>query len=272
MIPNYRKYLEQVKNSQRTTSFTKSSTTTQAGRPYSLWLQTPNAGVAPTTAAVPDNTTAGALTSNTAITGGKILRFLNTDIVSSATAVLFILCDRLSHQGGLVCNSSGIIGQQTNLPTTPLTRYTTGVGVYAGLEFYGVAGGNTSTFIFKYTNEKGVAGRMTYPTQAGGSGFGTTNYRFIIAPLFQNDQGVRSVEEMQCSISTGDTGSCGVTLFKPLLFVPVFAPNFPSSIDAVLGAGSRFVQIQSTACLFWLAITYSTSTGTVLGRLSFAED
>jgi hypothetical protein len=268
MIPNYSKYKEQVNSPQRIVDFVKSSTTTQAGRPYSLWASTPNAGAVPTTAAACDNTLAGALTSNTAITANKILRFLNIDIASSFS--LFILCDRLSHQGGLLCNT--VKGQQTNLPTAALTRYTDGVGVYAGLEFSGVSGGTPSTYILRYTNDKGTANRMSYPTQVGGSQYGTTAQRFIITPLFQGDRGIRSVEEFQLTINTGDTGACGLVLFKPLLYVPMYVQNYTESIDAVLGAGARFVQIQNTACLFWLAVTYSTLTGTVVGSVSFGED
>ncbi len=110
---------------------TKNSLTTVAGRNYSLWNIAPLAGATPTTAVVPDRTTAGAMGQ---FNGGALSLRVIQQILGQANKGCLVLCDRLGHQAGL----SGTVttAQSTNLPTAALTRYTTGDGVFACLEIY----------------------------------------------------------------------------------------------------------------------------------------
>jgi hypothetical protein len=100
----------------------KISLTTILGRPSSLFVTTPFAGAAPTTAVVPTNSRAnGFLGQRNA--GAEKLRLGRLAAAASQTGV-FLLCDRLSHQGGLAGNVA--TSQTTNLATAALTRYTSG--------------------------------------------------------------------------------------------------------------------------------------------------
>jgi hypothetical protein len=162
-------------------------------------------------------------------------------------AATVILADRLVHTDGL----SGTVttAQTTNLPTTALTRYTSGVGVLAALEIYGALGATATTFTCSYTNSGGTSGRTSpaYP-------IGSTTYnqvgRFLIMPMQAGDVGVKSVESVTVLASTLTAGNFGVTLFKPLYahFDPFTFAQGPVVQDFVNTA--LLPQIQNGACLF----------------------
>lgn len=126
-----------------------------------------------------------------------------------------LLIDRLSHTGGL--DGTVTTAQTTNLPTAALTRYADGEGVLAALTYYDATGTTNHSITCSYTNSAGVAGRTgTLPlidaTPATGF-FGTFG-------LEGADTGVRSVESVTWSVSSGTAGDVGVVLYKPLVTIP----------------------------------------------------
>lgn len=251
----------------RVSTFAKPGLTTAAGRLYSSWLtagQDLGAGVAPTTAAVPSSTLAGAIGQADSTSGA--LRCLLAEVASNTTPVL-VLCDRLSHSGGLSAIVTG--AQTTNLPTAALTRNTTGEGVQIALEIYTQIGTTATTITVSYTNQAGTAGR-TSPAIV----FGGTNYReasrFIPVPLQAGDTGVRSVENVNIAVSTGTAGAFGVTLYEPLLPIFIPADGRQATFDALLGGGMMCPEILDGACLFWTFSTPSTTTA-FAGMLNFVE-
>lgn len=125
----------------------------------------------------------------------------------------WLLMDRLVHQGGLDMNIN--TAQTTNLPTTALTRYTSGAGVMIGLQVY-TAGGATNTVVsVSYTNQAGTSGHTGTVTFID-----TPNIaNFFWVGLQAGDSGVRSVESVTLSAATGITGNLGVVLFKPLAYL-----------------------------------------------------
>ena len=127
-IADYTTYKAEVAAPFQTLQHTKDSLTTVAGRLYSLWDTAPFAGAAPTTAAVPTSATTGAWGQQNS---SGVQRVASVE-ASMAQGGYLIIADRLSHQGGL----SGTVttAQTTNLGTAALTRYTSGIGVMAGLE------------------------------------------------------------------------------------------------------------------------------------------
>lgn len=249
------------------------------GRLYSTWMWGSNVGAAPTTAAVPARNIAGALGQQNG--GGTALRIAGikwsslqipaTNIVNAGAT--WILCDRLSHQGGL----SGTVTtpQTTNLPTAALTRYTSGVGVFACLEIYTQIGASGPfTVTATYTNQAGTGGKVTPTVQ-----FGNTSYReawrAIILPNFAGDNGFRSVESVTISSSTGTAGNFGVTLFKPLLYISTGHQEIISA-EPVLGTlGGGYPEILDDACLYWMFYPVSATmgaTGASQYEISLAED
>lgn len=246
----------------------RNALTTVAGRLYSGWLasgSTLGAGSTPSTAVVPTRTDAGAIGQADAITD---LRLGQTQMNRTA-AGLWILCDRLSHQGGL--SGTDTAAQTTNLPTAALTRYTTGEGVLAALEIYTAVGSTGTTVSVSYTNQSGSTGRTSPLTTFGGTGFNAAS-RFIVLPLQQGDSGVRAVASVDLVASTATAGNFGVTLFKPLAFLPIpFSSNDTFFFDAIRNLGGQLPKIEAGACLFWLFLPQGTSGGQTLSTLTFTD-
>lgn len=245
--------------------FSKNSITTVAGRLYDLWTTAPDAGAVPTTAVVPTRATVGAL--------GQFNPAADMQLIRAAVATAGIgvpwLIDRLSHQGGL----SAIVttAQTTNLPTAALTRYTDGIGVMMGLTIYTIIGTTATTVTVSYTNELGTAGRISQATAFGGTAFREAA-RFILLPLQVGDQGVRSVQSVTVLATTGTAGNFGVTLFRPIAVLPVPIPGQSFEWDPLFNLGAQAPNIVDNACLSWLALPLTTTTGILQGELSFAEN
>lgn len=224
---------------------------TPSGILSSSWLSTPLAGAAPTTAATCDNTTTGALNKDTGAGTNSLDMYLcEAHGRNNANAEMNVwIVDRLSHMGGLSGTTTGTI--TTNLPTAALTRYTDGVGVMAAVEIYTAIGTTATVARISYTNQAGTAGR-TSKDIVFGSGAYNAVARVLIFPLQDGDTGVRSVESITVTATTGTAGNYGITLFKPLIYIP--ATNLTSApystlFDPLVGGGGQFEKITSGACL-----------------------
>jgi hypothetical protein len=243
--------------------WTKDINLTVSARIGSSWLSTPNAGATPTTAAALTAASTGALlvtppfstfTNSTYLVGAEFA------IPTTQLSMAFVLCDRLSHQGGL----SGTVttAQTTNLPTAALTRYTTGAGVMIALEIYTIIGTTATTVTASYTNQAGTAGRTTKAVTFGGTANREVGRVFVL-PLQDGDTGARSVESVTVLANTTSAGAFGVTLFKPLATFPNLSAINPSW-DGVISGGDKLPRVQSNACL-WLI-----GSGSVTGSLSYS--
>lgn len=239
-----------------------------AAQPSSSWTLTtqPVAGAAPTTAVVPTNATVGSLGQQNG--GTPVLRMVGWDLYVNGGHVW--VADRLSHQGGL--DATVTTAQTTNLPTAALTRYTNGVGVMAALEIYTQIGITGTTVSASYTNSAGTAGR-TSPL----INFGNTNFRevahFFILPLQQGDLGVKSVESVTVTATTGTAGNFGVTLFRPLVPLSVITSLSPymSMQNAMIHLGGFLPEVLDNACL-WFVDFAGVATNVLQGDIRFAED
>jgi hypothetical protein len=247
---------------------TKGPVTTIAGRPYDLFTAAAVAGTAPTTAAVPTNATTGALPIQNGDTGQL---WVPGARLSSNVSGTFILCDRLSHSGGLSGTGTGV-AQTTNLPTAALTRYTSGVGVMAMITVYTQIGTTAQTVTASYTDQDGNTGQTTAAVAIGATGFREAN-RAIFLPLAAGDSGVRAVASITITgaTGTGTAGNLGVTLFKPLLGFVIERPGGQYTYSLVdNGMAGGMPEIVDNSCLFWIAIPGTTSTS-FHGAVSFAE-
>lgn len=233
----------------------------------SEWLASPLPGVAPTTAEAPTRATAGALGQQ----NGTGLRIVGMQVGHGVSGPI-ALCDRLSHQGGLVGNLN--TEQTTNLPTAALTRYTDGVGVIMALEIYSNIGTTATSFTVSYTNEAGTAGQISQVMPIGGTSWREAR-RNIWLPLAVGDKGVRSVESVTLAATTGTAGNFGVTLFKPLVMIPMPGRQARRP-DPILGdLMGGLPEILTDACLYWLwmpAQSAVVEAGTVAASIAFAED
>lgn len=248
----------------------RSTFTTQAGRLFSLWTAGGNetgTGVAPTTAVVPSRTLAGSAGQGNPASGKEL--FMPRLDMNRVNGGSLILCDRLSHQGGL--NGTSATAQTTNLPTAALTRYTDGVGVHAALEIYTQVGTTAVNATVSYTNQSGTSGRTSINAT-----FGSTNYRnngrFITLLPASGDYGFRAVASVTLSATTGTAGNFGVTLYKPLIFFPT--PQYPNQnyvYDAITNLGGQLPKILTDACLFWLYMPITTASGVHTSEMIFTD-
>jgi hypothetical protein len=243
-LDEYKAALLQQREIVAITGLTQAAT---QGRLHDGWRYIAPTGLLVTTAAAPTSATTGALGQlNPA--GGSQLSIVGVRM-NSQFAGSFIVCDRLSHQGGLVANVSTT--QTTNLPTAALTRYTGGDGVMLGITIQTAIGSTATTISAEYTNQAGTGSKNTPLVQIGGTGFNGLG-RFILLPLESGDTGVRSVESVTLTASTGTAGSLGVVLFKPLYAICVSdASAVPSAAGFITGNTCGGVaKVEDDACLF----------------------
>jgi hypothetical protein len=265
-ITDYATYKADAVAPYNSLSWSKDSLATIAGRLSSLWLTAPFAGAAPTTAAVPTSATTGAWRQ---LNSSGVQRIASIE-ASCAQGGYLIIADRLSHQGGL--SGTVITAQTTNLGTAALTRYTSGIGVMAGLEIYSAVGTTGTTVTASYTNTTPTSGRTSIATTFGGTGFREAG-RMILLPLQQGDDGVTAVASVTVLASTVTAGNFGVTLFKPLLAIPIpFNPGQQFVYDAVLNMSTLMPQVVNNACLFTLFVANTSASGVFQGVVNFIEE
>lgn len=232
----------------------------------------PEAGTAPTTAAVPDRTTTGAIGQRNKAGGADrrycaVRTFANT-LGDGLTPSSILLVDRLSHQGGLSGNVN--TSQTTNLPTAALTRFTSGVGVWAALDIYTAIGNGGTTVSGVYTNSAGTGSRVFVD-----SPFGVTSWqgakRTHPLPLQAGDRGVRSVESIQLATASGTVGNFGVTLYKTLGIMHYGnSQSRPFGGDPIADLGPLF-EVPTDACLAVLALAAGQTATLIEAELVFFD-
>lgn len=237
---------------------------TVAGQLTSLWQYdgAPSDGAAPTTVAIPTNSTAGALKQADA-SGGRSLYLLSGSLVAQAAGSL-ILYDRLLHIGNL----SGIVTTAQTVGGS-ITRNTGGMANQIWLEIYTQIGATATTITASYTNESGTSGRTTQAVAIGGTGLREVQ-RMIQLPLASGDKGVQSVQSVTLLASTGTAGAFGVTLVHQLGFLPIGVPDCGTVRDWAAGIPD-FPLVDAGACLAMAWLANTTTAPQVHGIFRFAE-
>lgn len=265
-ITDYQTYLRRVVAPHQRLHVTKNSVTGITGRWSSMWDIAPFGGTNPGASAVPTNATAGAI--GQANGGASALRIHQLEVVFANGGAL-MLVDRLVHTGGL--DGTLATPQTTNLPTSALTRETTGAGVHMGLEIYTAIGASSTTVTASYTNQAGSSGRTTQATAIGNTGFSEDN-RFIMLPMQQGDTGVRAVASVTLAATTGTAGAFGVVLYKPLLMVPVLAYGSPQRLYDALLDMANMPEVVDNAALSWMVCPQAGVSGVLTASISMLED
>jgi hypothetical protein len=226
---------------------------------------------APTTAAAPDRTTTGAIGQRNPA-AGDLRCWIRTMMVRGLGLIdqmSFMIADRLSHQGGL--DGTLTTPQTTNLPTAALTRYTTGVGVFAALEIYTTVGSTGTTATVSYTDDAGNAGQTSQPINFGGTGFREAQ-RILPISLASGDLGVRAVASVTLAATTGTAGNFGVTLYRPILALSMKAlADFANSGDPLREIGFHIPKVEDNACLFMIACSAGQASSGIFGDVCFME-
>jgi hypothetical protein len=264
-ITDFDDFVTRLSASPQFLSINITPTSLVTARFHDLWTISSPVGVAPTTSVVPTNTTTGSLEQVNGGSGALTIMSANFRLRNPGT---FILADRLVHSGGLSGTSTS--AQTTNLPTTALTRYTSGQGVMIGLSIYSQIGSSTTSVSASYTNQAGTSGRTTPSVEFGGTGFREAN-RLILLPLQAGDTGVRAVASVTVAANTGSAGNFGVVLFRPLAAIVVGDAANVQGADFMNGSLlGGFPEIVDDACLFCIMHSISTSSAAA-GVLTLSE-
>jgi hypothetical protein len=235
-----------------------------AGRPASLWLYdgSPGPGAAPTTVAVPDNTTNGGLKQTNP--AGAAQKWLVQGWATGLVGGTLILYDRLSHNGNL---SGTTTGAQT-FSMTP-TRYTDGVGNIAWAEIYTIVGTTATTISMSYTDQGGTSSNASPTVTFGGTGFREVT-RAIFLPLVAGDSGIQSIQSVTLTATTGTAGAFGVTLAHPLAYIGIGTAGGAGWRDFSTGLPG-IPEIKSGACLSLLWVPITTTAPEIFGAISTVD-
>lgn len=248
-----------------------SATAEGAGTWYSLFR---TAGY-PAAASTPPAFTAGSGYTCARTTEGSI-PFGNpvsgeTRLVKAAAAMgaigSLIIYDRLWHCSGF--NTTTLTAQSVTTPGTIPSRDANGAALGDGVELWGeiysAPGATGATWTASYTNEANTSGRTsayTHPANAESVG------QMFPFPLQSGDKGVRSVQSLTCSVSSGTAGSVGFTLLRRIASIPIMVANTGIVLDAMaLGAP----KIYDDSCLALMVHCSGTSTGILTGELVWAQ-
>jgi hypothetical protein len=245
-------------------SFNKVSMTSKAaGYFQSLWTAAglPTAGAAAGSVAgnAPSSSTIGAL-GFVNPTGGA-LTYLTKVSNAMQTAGTLILYDRLVHTSAL----SGILATAQTVNSAALTRSTSGEDVQLFLEWYTATGATAVTVTCSYTNSDGVAGRTSIATTVAAS---PVAGMMLPLPLQAGDKGVRSVQTVTLSATTGGAGNFGITLAKRIAEMPILIASGGLVLDPfALG----MPKIENGACLALMELVSTATTGLITGTINLAQ-
>lgn len=239
-----------------------------AGRGCSLWTYDgmPASGAVPTSAAIPDRTTQGAIPF-TAAGGGRDKHLIGASI-TPLTAGVYLLYDRLFHIGGLSGTSTAAQTIQGSPASPAITRNTGGAGNIAFYEIYTIIGTTGTTLTMTYTNQAGTGSRTSTIN------IGATNFREVTRmqriPLAAGDFGIQSIQQVQLTASTGTVGNFGIIIAQPLAWIPVGAAGTMGWRDYTTGLPG-IPTIHPDACLSLMFIPAAATAPELFGLLATIE-
>jgi hypothetical protein len=242
---------------------------TIAGRPSSLWGYDGQPGPGAMTSTnpnIPTNLSFGALGQNNP--GGTRQQWLTQTWASGLVAGTLMLYDRLFWQSNLSGTTTTAQTAQ-GAGTTPLTRYTDGIGNIAWVEIYSQIGTSTTSVTASYTNQAGTSGKTTTAVTIGGTGF-REQTRVIMLPLQTGDTGVQNVNTMTVLTSTGTAGLIGITVAHPLALMTIGQAGGSGWRDFTTGLPG-IPEIKTSACLSLLWFPSTTTSPEIFGGLSLVE-
>lgn len=233
----------------------------------SLWTSPgfPGAGAVPGSAAgsAPTSATNGAIPFTNP--GGGNLTYLSeahmASTASTADIPVFILYDRLVHTDSL----DGTVTTAQTVNSAAITRPdANGEGAECWLEIYTDVGNTTRTATITYTNSSGTGSRTGTTTLPTNTADATTMYPFT---LQSGDTGVKSVQSLQLSGTTGAAGAFGITLLRRIAyFSPVFSAKRKRDLFDL-----GLPQIYDSACLSLMMLSSASTIAAQFGSLALIQ-
>ncbi len=243
---------------------------TVAGQYSSLWQyngQRPTHGAVPgASARIPTRATDGAI-GQVNPTGGRQKWLVSNPLFAPTQAGVLICADRLADISGL----SGVAAGAQAISGLAVTRYAgaASAGNEIWVEIYTAVGATARTITASYTNQAGTAGRTTQAAVFGGTGANEAQ-RMIRLPLQQGDTGVRSVESVTISATTGTAGDFGVTILRAIAGAAATNPAIGTSRELTRGYPG-LVEVATDAALFFMWQAAGAVAPAINSQLMFVE-
>lgn len=156
-------------------------------------------------------------------------------------------------------------------PTPALTRYATGAGNFAMFEIYTTIGITARTITMNYTDQ-GAATGNTSQAVAIGSTTNKQNQQQTVGfmSLADGDTGVRAIDTVTLSASTGTAGDFGITIGHVLAELATGGAGWGVARDLISGFPAM-VEILTDACLGLIWCPASTTIPIVYGAIHNLE-
>lgn len=194
---------------------------------------------------------------------------------AASTPSQLMLVDLLVNYPGISMTSA--VTQTMIVNTSPLPRYSSGVGVMAFLEVTTANGTGAQNVTITYCNSSGITGQVTPGTVANTissvvghipyTGIAVNNFGPFL-PLASNDQGIQYVTNLTFS-GASTTGAAALVLCKPLATIPLAAVSTTTYKDYIFDMLSM-PRIYDGACLAFLYYAgVGVATPAVYGILDF---
>lgn len=240
------------------------------GQLFSLWRATgqPGQGAIPTGAAVPNNTTPGAITfAQQTAPATSYLGHVSANAANNATALEFY--DRIAHMAGLVLN---VTTQQVitgldlapgalNPPAARLGAANYSDGSWFA-EIYGDGGATASNATIAVTYHDGTTGNLTLLAVGGTLRTGRLIPLTALIPVADQGKFIRAIGSVTLSASTGTAGNFGFTYLRYRGGISLPLAPLPAEKD---WQALRLEEIPNGTCLQMACLCSTTSTGIFRG-------
>lgn len=248
----------------------KASLSSQAANTWvSLWRATgyPAQGAIPAAAAVCNDTTTGAHPLPTSTAGAQY--WAGHTMRSGNSGMLTIAYDRLAHMGGLVGNVATAQNANIDLATLGVSAARIGASDYTEidwwLEWYTATGSTAVTATVNVTYSDASTGNLNTISLAATrpAGFFANLREYL--PTAKAGLGIKGVNTVQLSATTGTAGSFGVTAGRQISEATTLVANYPTTERF---SASAMPDIRDDSCIAWAVLTTTTTSGALVGTFS----
>jgi hypothetical protein len=232
-----------------------------AGLRCSLWRATggPAQAFAPTATEQCVSTTLGAQVFRNATTVNHIADVTLRNTNSNPVITLY---DRLAHMGGLAGNVTTT--QSVDVDVNALSIHADRIGnpSYTELvwfmEWYAATGSTAVTATVAVTYSDGSTGDLNAIALAATRPAANLIRLNEFVPTAKSNLGIRSVNTVKLSGTTGTAGNFGVTVAREIMTVATLSGSYPMQINYTAAA---MPDVPNDACMWWSLLTSTTSTG-----------
>jgi len=198
-------------------------------------------------------------------TGGAFSYLASAEFAEASQAGTTYLYDRLVHTSGL----SGTVTTSQTVNSVAITRPDSlGAGTDLFIECFTSVGGTASNATIIYTNQSGTSGR-TAVVSVGNMSLGNLQ----LVSLASGDTGVRSVQSVTLSASTGVAGNLGIVIGRRIAILPASNANGSGFVGATVqdAFALGLPQLYDHSCLWMIGGYGSGFVGPITGMLGIAQ-